>query len=115
MRIRINGQKHWLYAAVEPDTNGIIHCQLFLTTTTALTEWLRRELTQKHNVEDSVFLVDYANYLKAALRRVGLRFQSLNYGNRNSVERVFREVKRRTSSFSNSFSHVDLSTAESWL
>ena len=37
------------------------------------------------------------------------------HGNRNSVERVFREVKRRTSSFSNTFSHADPTTAESWL
>ncbi|TQQ79350.1 IS6 family transposase, partial [Halonotius terrestris] len=33
----------------------------------------------------------------------------------NAVERVFREIKRRTSSFSNSFSHVDPATAETWL
>jgi putative transposase len=28
---------------------------------------------------------------------------------------VFREVKRRTSSFSNCFSHVQPTTAETWL
>jgi putative transposase len=37
------------------------------------------------------------------------------YGNRNAVERVFKEVKRRTSSFGNSFSHAQPTTAETWL
>jgi len=37
------------------------------------------------------------------------------HGNRNAVERIFRELKRRTSSFSNCFSHVEPETAEKWL
>jgi hypothetical protein len=38
------------------------------------------------------------------------------HGNRNAVERIFRELKRRTSSFSNCFSHAEPETAEpgSW-
>jgi hypothetical protein len=36
-------------------------------------------------------------------------------GNWNAVERIFREVKRRTTSFSNTFSHVEPATAESSL
>lgn len=111
--IRINGQQYWLYAAVVPDTNRILHCRLFSTTTVALTERYLRELQQKHNVEDAVFLVDHAAHLAAALHRAGLRF-SMQHGNWNSVERVFRDAKRRISSFSNSFSHVDPATAESW-
>jgi putative transposase len=37
------------------------------------------------------------------------------HGNRNAVKRIFREVKRRTLSFSNTFSHVEPTTAEIWL
>jgi putative transposase len=113
--IRINGQQFWLYAAVDPDTNEFLHLRLFTTTTTALTERFLRELREKHDIEDAVFLVDHAKHLAAALRRSGLRFQTERHGNRNAVERVFREVKRRTSSFSNSFSHVNPETAETWL
>ena len=113
--IRINGQQFWLYAAVDPRTNEFLHVRLYTTTTTALTERFLRELRKKHDVEDAVFLVDHAKHLAAALRRSGLRFQAVRHGNRNAVERVFREVKRRTSSFSNSFSHVDPATAETWL
>jgi putative transposase len=113
--IRINDQQFWLYAAVNPDTNKILHLRLFTTTTTALTERFLQELREKHDVDDAVFLVDGAKHLQTALQRVGLRFQYERRGNRNSVERVFREVKRRTSSFSNCFSHVEPETAENWL
>lgn len=113
--IRINGQQFWLYAAVDPDTNDILHARLFTTTTTALTQRFLRELREKHDVDDAVFLVDHAHHLATALQRIGLRFRPERHGNRNAIERVFREVKRRPSSFSNSFSHVDPSTAETWL
>ncbi|WP_076148655.1 IS6 family transposase [Natrinema saccharevitans] len=113
--IRINGQQFWLYAAVDPETNKFLHIRLFTTTTTALTKQFLQELREKHDLDDTVFLVDHAQHLAAALQRAGLRFQSVRHGNRNAVERVFREVKRRTSSFSYSFSHVEPATAESWL
>jgi len=113
--IRIDDQQYWLYAVADPQTNQLLHVRLFSTTTTALTEMFLRELREKHDVENSVFLVDGAQHLQTALRRAGLRFQMTRHGNRNAVERIFRELKRRTSSFSNCFSHVEPETAESWL
>jgi putative transposase len=113
--IRINDEQYWLYAAADPETNHLLHVRLFSTTTTALTEMFLRELREKHDVETAVFLVDGAQHLQTALRRTGLRFQMCRHGNRNAVERIFRELKRRTSSFSNCFSHVEPETAESWL
>ena len=113
--IQINDQRRWLYAAVDPQTNEFLHVRLFQTRATQLTVLFLRELREKQQVEHATFLVDGAQYLKAALERLGLRFQITRHGNRNAVERVFREVKRRTSSFSNTFSNVEPSTAESWL
>jgi putative transposase len=113
--IRINDQQFWLYAAGDPATNELLHVRLFSTTTTALTEIFLRELQQKHDVDTAVFLVDGAQHLQTALQRSGLRFQISRHGNRNAVERIFRELKRRTSSFSNCFSHVEPETAENWL
>jgi len=112
--IRINDQQFWLYAAGDPATNELLHVRLFSTTTTALTEIFLRELQQKHDVDTAVFLVDGAQHLQTALQRSGLRFQISRHGNRNAVERIFRELKRRTSSFSNCFSHVEPETAENW-
>jgi len=113
--IQVNDQRHWLYAAVDPDTNKILHTRLFQTRTTQLTVLFLRELQQKQQIEQATFLVDGATHLASALDRLGLDFRYEKHGNRNSVERVFREVKRRTSSFSNTFSHASLDSAESWL
>ena len=70
--IRINEQQFWLYAAVDPDTNKFLHIRLFTTTTTALIQQFLRELREKHDVSDAMFLVDYAQHLLTALRRAGL-------------------------------------------
>jgi transposase-like protein len=113
--IQLDEHRYWLYTAVDPETNNILHIRLYSTTTTALTERFLKELTEKHDLDDATFLVDGAKHLQTALRRSGLRFQYEKHGNRNAAERVFREIKRRTSSFSNCFSHAKPSTAESWL
>ncbi|ELZ30309.1 transposase [Halosimplex carlsbadense 2-9-1] len=112
--VRIDDEPYWLYAAADPETNHLLHVRLFSTTTTALAETFLRELHEKHDIETAVFLVDGAQHLQAALRRAGLRFQMRRHGNRHAVERIFRELKRRTSSLSNCFSHVKPETAESW-
>jgi len=59
--------------------------------------------------------VDAGGHLTAALSRTSLRFRITRHGNRNAVERVFREVKRRTSLFSNTYRNAEPTTAESWL
>ncbi len=99
--IRIDDQQYWLYAAVDPQTNEVLHMRLYSTTTTALTEMFLQELREKHNVEDARVLVDGAHHLQTALQRVEPRFQVERRGNRNCVEHISRKVKRRTSSFSN--------------
>ncbi|MFB1066854.1 IS6 family transposase [Natrinema sp. H-ect4] len=113
--IQLDEHRYWLYTAVDPETNKVLHIRLYSTTTTALTERFLQEITEKHDLDDAVFLVDGAKHLQTALRRSGLRFRYEKHGNRNAAERVFREIKRRTSSFSNCFSHAQPSTAESWL
>jgi transposase-like protein len=113
--IQVNDQRFWLYAAVDPDTGRLLHVRLFPTRTQALTEMFLAELKEKHLVDDALFLVDGAPWLQAACHRHGLRFQHVSHGNRNAVERVFKELKRRTESFANHFRHADSATAESWL
>ena len=113
--IRINDQQYWLYAAIDPETNTFLHIRLFSTYTTGLTEIFLSELREKHDVETAVFLVDDANWLQTALDRHGLDCRYERHVNRNAVELLFRKVKRRTSSFLNTFGHVEPTTAESWL
>jgi len=113
--IQLNGQQYWLYAAVDPETNELLHTKLEPTRTNVIAHAFFTELREKHDVDDAVFLVDGATPLKDACQRYGLDFRYERHGNRNSVERVFREVKRRTSSFSNCFSNADADTADDWL
>ena len=113
--IRVNDQRYWLFAAVDPDTNHLLYVRLFPTRNQALTEMFLAELREKHLVEDAIFLVDGAPWLQAACHRQSLRFQHVTRGNRNAVERVFKELKRRTEAFATHFRHADPNTAETWL
>jgi putative transposase len=113
--IRINDEQYWLYAAIDPETNRILHSRLFPTYTIPIAQEFLTELAAKHDVEDAMFLTDDADDLIGGLRRENYSYRVEQHGFRNAVERVFREVERRTSSFSNCFGHVDPSTAETWL
>jgi len=69
--IQVNDQRRWLFAAVDPETNKILHARLFPTRTTEPTVLFLRELKRKQNVEQATFFVDDAHNLKAALDRLG--------------------------------------------
>jgi len=113
--IQINDERFWLYAAVDPETGKLLHIKLSPARNEAITLMFISELREHHHVDDAVFLVDAGAWLHTALHRHGLRFRYERHGNRNAIKRVFREVKRRTRQFSNTFSHVNPATAESWL
>jgi transposase-like protein len=113
--IQFGDQRYWLYAAVDPESNELLHTKLVPTRNTVLARSFFTELCEKHDVEDATFLVDGAQPLQTSCVRLGLDFRDERHGNRNSVERVFREVKRRTASFSNCFSHADAETVDKWL
>jgi transposase-like protein len=58
--IQLDTDQYWLYAAVDPATNNLLHVRLFPTRTMALTSMFLSELREKHHVDDAVFLVDSA-------------------------------------------------------
>lgn len=113
--IHLDDERHWLYGAVDPETDEFPHVRLLQTWTTERTMLFLCELETKVPVNHATILVEDATHLKAALDRLVFRFPLCRHGKRNAVERVFREVKRRISTFSNTFDHVRLPTAESWL
>jgi putative transposase len=73
------------------------------------------ELSEKHNVSDAVFLANGSYSLQDACQRHSFEFRYEKHGNRNAVERVFREIKRLTNYFSNCFSNAEAETADDWL
>lgn len=113
--IWLNDQKYWLHAAVDPATNEFLHVRVFHSCVSAFTEMFLDEVLEKHDVEDALFLVDGGSWLHAAPHRYGLDFEWVTHGRRNAVERIFKEVKRRTGQFANHFRHTSAESAESWL
>jgi transposase-like protein len=99
--IQLNDNQYWLYAAVNPDSNDLLHTKLEPTRTNVIADQFFAKLCEKHDVDDTIFLVDGAAPLQRTCDKHDLNFRYERRGNRNSVERVFREVKRRTISFSN--------------
>jgi putative transposase len=73
--IQVNDQRHWLYAAVDPETNEFLHVRLFQTRTTERTLLFLRELREKISVEQATFLVDAAHHLTNALSRSASDFR----------------------------------------
>jgi transposase-like protein len=101
--VKVNGERYWLVAAVEPDTNIILHIRLNTTRNTAVTKMFLRELTNKQAIADTEFFVDCAPWLDGGLFELGLHFRHETFGERNPVESVFQEIKHRTSQFYNTF------------
>ena len=113
--IQLNDKQYWLYAAVDPETNELLYTTLESTINKGIAHAFFAELREKHDVDDAVFLIGGSHSLKDACRRHSLDFKYERYGNRNSVERVFREIKRRTITLSNCFSNAEADTADEWL
>jgi transposase-like protein len=113
--VKVNGDRFWLIAAVDPDTNIILHVGLYPSRNTAITKVFLRELQDKHVIDDAEFLVDGAPWLHAGLFELGMHFRHETHGDRNPVERVFQEIKRRTTQFYNTFSCASPESAEKWL
>ncbi|TKX81264.1 IS6 family transposase [Halorubrum sp. SD626R] len=113
--IQLDNEQYWLYAAVDPDSNDLLHTKLEPTRTNVIADQFFAELREKHDIDDAIFLVNGAVPLHRACEKHGLDFRYERHGNRNSVERVFREVKRRTICFSNFFSNAKAETADEWL
>ena len=53
--VKVNGKLHWLFAAVDPVTNVILHVGVYTTRTTVTTKLYLRELQEK---------LSYSDYLK---------------------------------------------------
>ncbi len=113
--IQLNDEKYWLYTAVDPETNELLHTTLEPTRNTMIAQQFLTEVGEKHDVSETVFLIDGSQSLHAACHRAGYDFRYEKHGNRNAVERVFREIKRRNICFSNCFSNATAETADNWV
>ncbi|WP_317175747.1 IS6 family transposase [Halomontanus rarus] len=113
--IRLNDEQYWLYTAVDPESNDLLHTTFEPTRNKFVASTFSTECRENNDVDAAVFLVDGDKSLNDACQRHGLDLRYERHGNRNSIERVFQEVKQRTSSLSNCFSNTQPETTDQWL
>lgn len=80
-------------AAVDPESKKLLHTRIEPTRNKVIASSFVAELREKHDVDDGVFLIDRDKELNYACHPHDLNFRYECHGNRNSVERVFREMK----------------------
>ena len=90
--IQLNNEQYWLYAAVDPATNELLHTSLEPTTNTVIAQTFLAEIDEKHDISEAVFLVDGSHLLQAACHGAGYDFKYEKHRNQNAVERMFREM-----------------------
>ncbi|GAB7019516.1 IS6 family transposase [Halostagnicola bangensis] len=99
--VKINGEWSWLYAAIDLDTKLILDAQLFGRHGTDPAAAFLHRLREKHDLSETVFLVDQFGY-RTALARLGLNGR-VDYTDRNLIEKWFHTFKMRVDRFHNSW------------
>lgn len=64
--IQLIDKRYWLYAAVDPASNELLHTKLEPTRTNVLAHAFFTELREKHDVEDAEIVIDGATLLTDA-------------------------------------------------
>ena len=83
--------RSWLYAAIDLESKLILGVALFDRRGTDSVATFLRELAEKHDFSETMFLVDGYGYL-TTLARIGLSGQ-LDYTDRNHIEKGFHTLK----------------------
>ena len=89
--VKINGEWSWLYAAIDIDTKLILDVALFGRHDTDPAAAFLSGLTEKHDLSDTMFLVDQFGY-RTSLARLGLNGR-VDYTDRNLIENGFTRSK----------------------
>ena len=86
--VKISGEWSWLYAAIDLDTNIILHVAVFERHGTDPATAFLHAVTKKHDCSNTVFLADSFGY-RTAFARLGLTGR-VDYPERDLVENGFR-------------------------
>jgi putative transposase len=68
-QITVDGEKKWLYAAIDIESRLLLEIDVFSRRRTDPTAAFLHRLTEKHDVAETEFLVDAVGYLTALARR----------------------------------------------
>jgi transposase-like protein len=109
--LKVNGQICYLWAAIDVDTNEIL--ALYASRGRGIPsaiEFLRKVLDSCEG--KPVIVVDRGPWYRWALDRLGITYFHETFGNRNKIERWFREMKERTKRFYNNVNAKTLKSIE---
>jgi len=112
LAVRLNGELHWLYAAIDTETKPVLGAELFEQRGTDASTAFLRPLDRKHEFSDTVLLVDGYGYL-TALARLDLSGR-LDCSFRNHIEKWFHTLRMRIDRFHASWVGSQAS-AQQWL
>jgi transposase-like protein len=111
-QIEVDGEEKWVYAAIDTDSKLLLEIDVVSRRGTDPAAAFLHRLTEKHEVDNTEFLVDGAGYL-TALARHDLSGH-LNYHSRNYIEKWFQTVSMRIDRF-HSFWRGSPASARRWL
>jgi putative transposase len=109
--LKVKGQICYLWAAIDVDTNEIL--ALYASKGRGIPiaiEFLRKVLDPCEG--KPVIVVDRGPWYRWALERLGITYFHETFGNRDRIERWFREMKNRTKRFYNNVNSKKLKCIE---
>jgi transposase-like protein len=109
--LKVNGQTCYLWAAIDVDTNEIL--ALYASRGRGIpcaVKFLRKVLDSCEG--KPVIIVDRGPWYRWALERLGITYFHETFGERNKIERWFRELKERTKRFYNNVNSKTLKNIE---
>ena len=109
--LKVNGQACYLWAAIDVDTSEVlaVYASRGRGIPSAI-KFLRKVLDSC--VGKPVIVVDRGPWYRWALDRLGITYFHETFGNRNRIERWFRELKNRTKRFYNNVNSKKLKSLE---
>jgi len=99
--LKINGEKHWVYAALDVENKELIEIVAFPNRDMLNTLIFLKKVLKLCKGKKPKFLRDKAPWLKEALDYLKLEQEHQTFGLRNLIERLFGYLKHRTKLFFN--------------
>jgi transposase-like protein len=109
--LKVNGQICYLWAAIDVDTNEIL--ALYASRGRGIPNAIKfLKMVLRSCDGKPIVVVDRGPWYRWASERLGMTYFHETFGNRNKIERWFREMKERTKRFYNNVNAKTLKSIE---
>jgi transposase-like protein len=109
--LKINGRICYLWAAIDFDTNEIL--AVYASRGRGIPNAIKfLKMVLRSCDGKPIVVVDRGPWYRWALERLGITYFHETFGNRNKIERWFRELKNRTKRFHNNVNSKTLKSIE---